>query len=133
MKKMNYLVLALLMLGLTISCTNQSSPGKAAKRYMEYAAKGDFEKFVDGFYFGEEVSKEEIKEGKAMMVSLVGEKVKPAFDKKGGLKSVEVVSETLSDDGKSAEAVLKLTYGNGETDEDTIDMILVDGKWLMEQ
>lgn len=131
---MIYLTLAAAMIGLMlISCsrTGASSPGKAAKQYMEYMVNGDVDKFVDAIYFGEETSKEEIEQGRTMMKSLIEEKAKPALEEKGGLKSVEVISEEISEDGKTATVTLKQTYGNGETEEDESEMVLVDGRWMM--
>lgn len=132
MKNLNYLALVLLMLGLTVSCATKSSPGAAAKQYMEYMADGNVDKFIDGIAFDEDVTKEEIEQGKTMMKSLIEEKAVPALEEKGGLKSVEVISEEISEDGKTATVTLKQTYGNGEFDEDETNMVLVDGRWKIE-
>ena len=133
MKKVFYLVLAAAALVLTVSCSsNSSSPGKAAKQYMEYMADGNYDKFIDGVYFVEGSSKEDIEAGKAMLKAMLIEKGKKSIDEKGGLKSVEIVSEEIASDGKTANVELKMTYGNDEVLEEDQDMILVDGKWLMD-
>jgi len=133
MKKMLYLALAVMTVGLVASCSSgSSSPGKAAKQYAEYMAKGDYDKFVNGIAFDEDATKEEIEEGKTMVKSLLTEKMKPALEEKGGMKSIEVLSEDISDDGNSADVELKYTYGNGETEENEFNMVLVKGKWMME-
>lgn len=125
-------VLALAALALTTSCgLKTASAGAAAKQYTEYLAAGEYGKFVDGIYFGEEATAEEVAEYRTGLQSMAEEKAKPELEKKGGLTDVEILSETLAEDGKSAEVTLKRTYGNGETEEETNTMVLVDGRWMM--
>ncbi len=132
MKKIYHLSLILLALGLAVGCApKNASPGAAAKQYMEALADGQIDQFVDGFYLGEEVTGEDIEEYKNGMKSMLTEKAIPALDEKGGLKSVEIVSEEIADDGLSATVVLRQTYGDGESEEDSTEMILVDGRWMM--
>ena len=128
---MIYLVLAIASTGVLASCSS-SSPGKAAKQYMEYLAEGEYDKLVDGLYFGEDASKEDIEKSKAMMKAILMDKGRKSLEEKGGLKDIEVVSEEISPDGKSATVTLKQTFGNGETEEDDTDLVLVNGKWMME-
>ena len=133
MKKMLYLILAVMTIGGMVSCSSSSSsPGAAAKKYAEYLGSGEYDKFIDGIYFGENTSKEEIEQGKTMLKALLADKGANALEEKGGLKSVEVASEEISEDGKSATVVLKQTYGDGSVEEDDSNMVLVNGKWLME-
>lgn len=51
--------------------------------------------------------------------------------KKDGLKSIEIISEEISEDGNTATVKIKQTYGNGETQDGTQSMVKRDGKWLM--
>ena len=50
---------------------------------------------------------------------------------KGGVTDIEVLSEEISEDGNSAVVKMKITYGNGESEEDETKLVLVDGKWLL--
>ena len=95
-------------------------------------AKGDYDKFVDGIYYGEDATKEDISESNTMLKAMLTEKGQESIKEKGGVKSIEIVSEEISDDGKSAEVVLKQTYGNGDTEDTDFDMVLVKGKWMIE-
>jgi len=132
MKKLLTLALALTALVLTVSCgTKSASPGAAAKAYMEALAAGDYEKVTDGMYFGPDMTAEETEEARAMWLSLIREKGAGDIEEKGGIQSVELVSEEIAEDGQSATVVLKTTDGNGETEEDSMKMVLVDGRWLM--
>jgi hypothetical protein len=118
--------------GAMFSCGGgTSSPGAAAKKYVEYVAAGDYDKFLEGVYFSDNATATDVEQGKAMLRSLLTDKVEKEYGEKGGLKSVEVLSENISEDGKTAKVEMRYTYGNGETSDEESDMILVDGKWLM--
>ena len=133
MKKILSLALAVAAVALIASCSSSSSsPGKAAKQYSEYAANGQYDKYLDGFYSSEDTPKAEYEEQRAMLKAMLTEKVTPMIEEKGGIKSIEVVSEEISPDGKTATVGLKTTYGNGDVQEEDTDMILVGGKWMMD-
>ena len=130
MKKAIYFSLMVLCMVFVAACSSDS-PGKAAKKYASYMQSGEYEKFVDGFYFEGEASTEDVDRTKQMLLSMIQEKGAKEMEQKGGLKEIEVVSEELSEDKKTAKVVLKEVYGNGESNENTVDMILVDGTWKM--
>lgn len=106
------------------------SPGAAAKKYVGYLQDGNVKGFTEGIAMGEDVTAEQKKQAEAMMGAMV-EKGKKALEEKGGIKKVDIVSETISEDGKSADVVLKITYGNDTEEEDDQKMVLEDGKWKM--
>lgn len=130
MKKTIYFSLMVLCMMFIAACSSDS-PGKAAKKYASYMQSGEYEKFVDGFYFGEDASPEDMDQTKKMLLAMIQEKGAKGMEQKGGLKEIEIVSEELSEDKKTAKVILKQIYGNGESDENTIDMVLVDGTWKM--
>ena len=99
---------------------------------MEAAKKGNYEKFVDGIAFKDGLSGEEIEQQKKMWISLLEEKGTKEFEKKGGIESIEIISEEIAEDGNSAVVKFKQTFGNGEVDEDSQTMVKKDGKWLMD-
>lgn len=130
MKKIIYLSLMVAVSFLMISCSAET-PQKAAVKYSEYLKNGQFDKFVDGIAFDEKMTPEQVKEQKEQLTALLKEKGTKEFDKKGGLKDVEFVSEEITEDGNRAKVVLKHIYGNGETDEDKMDLVKKDGKWMI--
>jgi hypothetical protein len=139
MKKLFYFVLAIAAMGVMASCGGgASSPGAAAKMYMEAVAAGDYEKFIDGIYVDPESTPEEIEEieeQKTMLLAMIEEKGAEGIEEKGGIKSVEVVSEEIAEDGL-ATVILSITYGNGETEEGDPMEMRHDGKswkWTMEK
>ncbi len=134
MKKLVYFVLAIATLGVMASCGGAGSdgPGKAAKQYAEYMAAGNYDKMLDGLYTEPDADPKEVEQGKAMLKSMLEEKGKESIEENGGIKSVEVVSEEIAEDGQSAKVKLLYTYGNGETEENNMPMRLDGNKWKWE-
>ena len=120
MKKVFYFSLMVMTMFLMTACSS-SGPGDAMKKYGNYLIKG-----VD-----ESVGAEKMKEQKDGLVSMLKEKVSKEYEKKDGLKSIEIISEEISEDGNTATVKIKQTYGNGETQDGTQSMVKRDGKWLM--
>ena len=123
-------LMAICLFSFSACSLGSSSPGEAAKKYTGYLKSGNYEKFVDCIAVGEDTSEEEAKAGKAMFVAMM-DKVKKSIEAKGGIKDIEVISETIAEDGKSAEVVLKMTYNDGTVSEDDMDMVMENGKWKM--
>ena len=116
------------------SCSSSSgdSPSKALNGYIEMLQSRDYENFVEGFALGEDITPEQAKQQKAMLSGLVGDKVSKEYDKRGGLKGVEFITEEISEDGNSAVVTFKMQFGDGTEQEDSQDMVKRDGKWLMD-
>lgn len=131
MKKVFYFSLMVMAMFMMAACFSSSSPGDAMKKYSNYLIKGDYEKFVDGIALGDSETADKLKEQKAGFVALLRDKVGKEYEKMGGLKSIEILSEEISEDGNTATVKIKQTYGNGETQEGTQSMVKRDGKWLM--
>lgn len=130
MKKFIYFSLFVFTLSVLSACSSSSeSPGEAAKKYAGYIESGKFDKFIDGIAFDEELSADQIKEQKAMVSALLEEKGKKSIEEKGGIQSTEIVSEVISEDGKSAKVILKQTFGNGKSEDSSYDMVKQDGIW----
>lgn len=115
-----------------VSCgAGAATPTETAVKFYELVANGEYEAAVEHLSF-HATSPEEVEQGKAMIVSLLSEKSAPMLEKKGGLKSIEPISETISEDGKSAKVELKIIYGNGTEEKQTGDMILTEsGDWKL--
>lgn len=129
MRKVIYLSLILFCV-VFASCSSKA-PGAAAKKYMEYVKDGDFEQFADGIMYQEDATQEDIEQSKAMITSLLKEKAVKEIEKKGGIDKIEIVSETVAQDGKTADVVLRMIYGNGSSEESNCKMVLDQGIWKM--
>lgn len=64
-----------------------------------------------------------------MIVALLKEKGSKSIEEKGGIKKIEVLSETIASDKKTAQVVLKQTYGNGDAEDTNFDMVEQNGTW----
>jgi len=110
-----------------LSCSGGGkTPADVSKSFTEKMEKGDIEaayKLLDGTA---EATEEESQKVKA----LLGEGSKQ-IKEKNGIKNIEVIEETISEDGKEAEVTLNITYGNGETDESTSKLKKTDDGWKM--
>lgn len=114
---------------LFVACGGSDTPGKAAVKIYNDLAAGNYEAVAENFYL-DATDPDDIREGREFLVALFKEKAAPEIEKKGGIKSVEVLEETINESGDKAEVKLKITYGNDTTKEEDIDMILdKDGKW----
>ena len=52
-----------------------------------------------------------------------------AIAQKKGIQSIEILSEEIN--GQAAEVRIRLSYGNGETDEQTVNLSRTSGRWLL--
>lgn len=113
------------------SCSSSSSPGDAYKGYMELMNKGDYKAFAQGFAVDETQTPEEQEQATQMIEGLIGDKTKKMMEEKQGLKDVQVLEETIGEDGKTATLKVKYVYGDGTEEEGTQEMVKQDGKWKM--
>ena len=132
MKKMIYFSLFVLTLGIFAACSSSEKPGETAKKYAQYVADDKYDKFVDATAFDESATPEQIKEQKDMLLGLLQEKGQKGIEDKGGLKNIDIVSEVISADGNNAKVSLLQTYGNGDTEKASYDMVKRNGTWKME-
>ena len=114
-----------------VSCAGApATPSDAAVEYYQYVANGDYEAFANAVHF-DTTDPEEIAEGKAMITSLYKEKAAPQIEKKGGVKSIEAVGETISEDGNTANVQLKVVYGDGSEKNEDIKLVKIEDKWML--
>ena len=134
MKRILSITLWIAAMFVMASCSSGSgsTPGKALGKYVDELKSGNYENFVEGFALEEGIPAEQAQQQKAMLASLVGEKASQEYEKKGGLKGFEIVSEEIAEDGNSAVVTFKLQFGDGTDSEDTQKMVKRDGKWLMD-
>lgn len=132
MKKVFYFSMMVMAMFVMTACSSSSNtPGGALKKYSEYLKNGEYEKFVEGMAFKDSQDAAKVKEQKETLVSMLKEKLSKEYDKKGGIKDIEILSEQIAEDGNTAVVKTKYTYGNGETQEGEQKMVKQDGKWLM--
>ena len=104
-----------------------SAPGDIVKTMTENIADENYDAVVAVYVTknGEELSEEE----QAKIIAFLPA-AKEEIDKKGGLKEVIILEETISEDGTTATVNSQLIYGNGEkSNEDKTRLIKVNGEW----
>lgn len=130
MKKL-FISMLVAVVALTLwSCGPANTPSAVAEEACKCMQNEDYEGYADLM----DLKKSEDGKGveKEQLAALLREKGTKTMEKKQGIKSYEVLSEEISEDGKSANVKMKIVYGNG--DEDTQKMKLVkndDGDWKL--
>lgn len=122
------IVLTLCMAG----CGNSNTPAALAEKAAGYLQSGDYEAYADLYYFPENANPEEVKNKKELVVGLLSEKFEKTKEKNGGIKSYEIVSEEVNEEAGTAEVSMKVTYGDGSTDDSNLPMKKdADGNWKL--
>ncbi len=122
----------LLILGVAFSfnsCTSEASvPGEAIVKAYDFMKNKQFEKTAKMYISddGEIFSKEEAKKMESLAAMAFEQ-----FEEKDGIKNVEITEETIAEDGKSAIIKFIVHFNNGETDNEKVDLLNIDGKWLI--
>ena len=130
MKKL-FSIFAVAVAMFMVSCASApATPSDAAVECYQSVAKGDYEAIANAIHY-DTTDPEEIAEGKAMITSFYKEKAAPEIESKGGIKSVEALSETVSEDGNTANVQLKIVYGDGSEKTEDVKMVKVDEKWML--
>lgn len=122
------LMVMLMTIGtLMISCgSDKSSPSKAALAFTENIEKGNYDAAFNLLQGAEEATAEE----KEKIIAFFKESSKE-MEKKGGISEKEILSETISEDGKTATVEMKVTYGDGTSDESDNKLINTDDGWKL--
>lgn len=129
MKKIVMLFVTVTTLFMVACSSAPATPSDVAAQIYEQLMAGDYEAVAESFYFGnEDPAKEE--QARAMILSMLNDKVGKTAESKGGMTGYEILSETIAEDGQSAKVELMTTFGNGTTDKTYVDLVLdKEGNW----
>ena len=127
----SYLIILAAAMCFMTSCT-KSSPSAAFLNYMEKLKAGDYKGFVQGFSVDENKTPEEQEKAQQTLESLISDKTAKSMEEKQGLKDIQILEETIDEDGKTATIKAKLIYGNGEEQENVQKMVKQGDEWKME-
>ena len=113
-----------------IACSGSStnSPAGAITKTFDLIKNKEFEK-VSKMYVtdrGETLSEAETKKMEGLVAYAYEE-----HQKKDGIKNIDINEETISEDGNSAKVKITIHFNNGETDNNTSNLIKKDGKWFL--
>ncbi|MDR0661497.1 MAG: DUF4878 domain-containing protein [Prevotellaceae bacterium] len=137
MKRMIFLLMPLLVVRAMSSCSKKhKTASESAKEYTERIKNNDYDGFIEYVYIDEipvatpntkkDVNSSDVKAMKVQHVKALKSNVEPHIQKNEGLKNITVKSENVASDGKSANATLNHEYNNGQTEDVTYDLVLMD-------
>jgi hypothetical protein len=105
-----------------------NSPGATVKKSISLITEKNYEKVVSMYAKKDGTALTEEEKGKMLGLMTMAN---AELTKKQGVKSLEIIEEKISDDGKTAEVKWKITYGNGESEDNDGKLVNVDGDWKM--
>lgn len=114
------------------ACAGGNTPSAVAEKAVKCIQDKNVEGYVDLVYLPQKegTSVEEQRQG---LVSLLSAKMVKTLDEKGGLKSYDVIKEEIAEDGKTAVVDIKIVYGNGEEDTNSVKLIKDEnGDWKLD-
>ena len=124
--RITMLVALMALVSMMVSCSGGggSSPSAVAKNFVQKIEKGDVDAAVKMLDGADEATAEEMEKMKAFLAE--GTK---QMAEKGGIKSIEVIDETINEEGNEAKVKTKIVYGDGTTDESSSNLVKKDKGW----
>lgn len=119
-------IFSFLLLACLVACSNRSSPSQVAVVSTEAFVNGDLDQYFE--YMS--VTEEERKDLEALL-RIKGGTFREKYEAKGGLENVEVISEEMSEDGMSCEVTVEILFKDGSIEEESVDLVNIDGDWYM--
>lgn len=123
--------IALIVLLFAFACKGGpggKGPGDVYKDAMMKIADGKYEAAME--MMAQKDDNEMTNEEREKTMGMLG-MTNAAIQAKGGIKKIEILSEEISEDGVRANIEYKITFGNGEVNEDDNELIKEDGKWKL--
>lgn len=111
-----------LILALLAGCTD-SGPAGTVEKFHHHVEDGEIEEAAEMFS-GEIVAMF----GRDKLESRLSQQTRE-ISRKGGIQSLDIVSEEVS--GQVADVRVRVTYGNGRTDEQDVQLTKIDGEWKL--
>ncbi len=111
---------------------SSNTPSSTVEAYFNAVKAGKYEKSLK--YLAVESESEDGKlteKEEAQMLALAG-KMEESMKEVGGIESFEVLSETIAEDGNTATVEVKLTNGNGDSDDSSMKLKKVNDEWKID-
>ncbi|HKK59076.1 MAG TPA: DUF4878 domain-containing protein [Salinivirga sp.] len=128
MKKLAFL-LTILAAAATMffACGGEETPGDITEKVYFSLADGEYDYVIDKLDTnGDEMTDEDREKLKKIL-----EMSKGQIEKKGGIKTVSIVKEEISEDGKTCNVQAEVEYGNGDKEPANSNLVMVDGAWML--
>ena len=123
------IIIAVLALVIFAGCSATSSPRKVARPFYNAIAESDYERALSLTTLDEEADPE--------IYYAIMQKVNASIAEKGGLDKLEFLSEEYApaeegEEPTQATVAINVVYADGSTQEEYCDVVLTDGKWLVD-
>lgn len=113
-----------------VACSSGSAPDKVAENYVSAMINADIDAFIATIYLTDKEQQEfEMVKGK---MSEMLNAASAAAQLQGGVKSVKAVSTEYSSNKKEAVVEVELTFNNGNSDSEDVNMIKTDEGWKVQ-
>lgn len=124
MKKVLFAIaICFITMAVLSSCSSHdNTPEGVAKAAVECLKAKDYKGYMDLT----SATKEQ-KEAMTAMLQKVGQQT----DEKGGVESYEIVDKEIDEEKGTATVNVKVTYGNGDTEDNKMKMLKKDGDWVL--
>lgn len=121
-----------LALGLSAcaTATPEQSQDELIRRFYALVAAGDFDACI-GLVSARNISREQLASFEYKLRRMLAG-AKAMIDSKGGLAKVEVVERTLSEDQQVVKLRVLVTYGDGNTRRERINLFQEQGVWKVQ-
>lgn len=130
MKKLVYVLACAVAVTAFVSCGNNTkSPSADLKNATEKFKDGNYDGFVEIISYDKNMPSEAVKQQKAADAAVLRKNVQAKAQAKGGLKNVNVKSENVANDGKTAQVVMTNEYNNGDKEDLVYNMVLENDVW----
>lgn len=127
MKKLLYLLVAMVTLACTSSLDEGEVAVRAAKEYYGYLLQGDVASFVDGHYRPDSIPdtyREQLITNTKMYVNQQNEEHR-------GIKDIRIVDAKTDMQKHAANVFLVLSYGDSTSEEIVVPMVESGGVWYL--
>ncbi len=131
MKKLFGAIMMLACVLCFASCGGADTPTAVAEKSIQCLQDQDYKGYVDLLNVEAEEG-EDLAANKENAVALIQGKAAQFIEKRGGIKSYEVLSEEIAEDGNSAKVKMKVVYGDDKEDEQTVKLVKVDDEWKVD-
>ncbi len=132
MKKLTLILTAAFFALFMVGCGGGNSPKSIEKKIAAELQKGNYEQALTVMFENLDTDNKQMSEITPEQMKEFAKKMEESNTAKGGIKSVEVLSETIAEDGKTATVESKTTYGDGTEDTQTTNYVKKeDGTWKM--
>lgn len=106
----------LLAIALAFASCSSNTPSRVVAKSYDCLIDKDYDSFTRLLYSDKEVTDEDISE----VATLLSAKIEPSLNKKGGLKSYDIISEEINPESNVAIVKAQLEYGDGSTSEESV-------------